>query len=118
MKTIKQKILHSKLSVIVVLFFALILLVSGGLMTKKASAETTFSEEDFKMCVGAEVRTDGKDGIRFVASLGAAEPSETVYKDLTCNVMIVPKVYLTHYGITSNYFTELQTAVSVWATIW
>ena len=88
MKTIKQKLLHGKLSVIAVLFFALILLVSGGFMMKKASAETTFSEDDFKMCVGAEVRTDGKDGIRFVASLGAAEPSETVYKDLTCNVMI------------------------------
>ncbi len=111
MKTIKQKLLHSKLSVIAVLFFALILLVTGGFATRKASAETqaTFSESQFVMCDGAEVRTDGaKSGIRFVAKLGDAVPTETNYPNLKYNVMIVPKAYITYYEVTGDWYTALK----------
>lgn len=112
MKTIKQKLLHSKLAVLGVLLFAFILLVSGGVMTRKASAEETFSADNFVMCNGAEVRTDGINGIRFVASLGDVLPKETDYANLTYNVMIVPKVYMTHYNITENYYKALESALN------
>lgn len=111
MKTIKQKFLHSKLNLFAVLFFALILLVSGGFMTKKAKAEGTFSEANFAMCEGAEVRTDGKNGIRFIAGLGDVLPTETDYANLTYNVMIVPQAYISYYGITDNYYTTLKSAL-------
>lgn len=111
MKTIKQKFLHSKLNLFAVLFFALILLISGGFMTKKAKAEGTFSEANFAMCEGAEVRTDGKNGIRFIAGLGDVLPTETDYANLTYNVMIVPQAYISYYGITDNYYTALKSAL-------
>ena len=109
MKTIKQKIFDSKLSIIAVLFFALILLVTGGFATRKGNAEETkFQESSFVMCEGAQVRTDGeKSGIRFVASLGDVLPSETDYKDLTYNVMIVPYAYIKNYEITGDWYTKL-----------
>ena len=81
MKTMKQNFLRSKLAVIASLFFAFILLISCGLITRRANAETTFSADNFVMCEGAEVRTDGKNGIRFVASLGDALPTEEEYQN-------------------------------------
>lgn len=110
MKTIKQKLLHSKFAILAVLFSAFILLVSGGFMTKIATAEGTqakFSVENFVMLEGAEVRTDGeKTGIRFVASLGNVLPTEEDYPNLKYNVMIVPKQYVE--GITDNYYEQLD----------
>ncbi|MBQ3506890.1 MAG: hypothetical protein IJA89_09000 [Clostridia bacterium] len=116
MKSIKQKLLNGKLSIIAFLFFALILFVASGFTMKKASAideaQATFSTDNFAMCEGAEVRTDGeKSGIRFVASLGDALPSETDYANLTYNVMIVPKAYITHYEITGEWYTALDAAL-------
>ena len=118
MKTIKQKLLHSKFAVIAVFLFAFILLISGGFVSKKVSAEepATFAETDFVMCNGAEVRTDGeKSGIRFVASLGKALPNEADYPNLKYYVMIVPNVYM--QGITENYYTELTEKYGYIATM-
>lgn len=108
MKTIKQKFLHSKFATLAVLLFAFILLISVGFMPRKASAEETkFDPNNFVMCEGAEVRTDGDaSGIRFVAKLGDTSLPE--YTNLTYNVMIVPQAYIDHYEITGDWYTALK----------
>ena len=117
MKTIKQKFLDSKLSIIAVLFFSLILLVTGGFAMKTTKAEDAkFDPNSFVMCTGAEARTDGASGIRFVANLGGAVlPTEADFEDgthevtdLTYNVMIIPNKYIEKYGITGDWYTSLK----------
>ena len=112
MKTMKQNFLHRKLYVIVSLIFAFILSITCGLTTRKANAETAFSFDNFVMCEGAEVRTDGKNGIRFVASLGDVLPE---YDNLTYNMMIVPKAYITKYNtegaLNDNWYEGLKAAL-------
>ena len=115
MKTIKQKLL-----MIAVLFFSFIMLISVGLMPREASAtEGTFSTENFEMCKGAEVRTDGDaSGIRFVAKLGDTLPE---YENLTYNMMIVPNAYIAKYNaegaLNDNWYEGLKEALEADETV-
>ena len=115
MKTIKQKLL-----MIAVLFFSFIMLVSVGFMPREASAtEGTFSTENFEMCKGAEVRTDGDaSGIRFVAKLGDTLPE---YENLTYNMMIVPNAYIDKYNtegaLNDNWYEGLKEALEADETV-
>ncbi len=63
-----------------------------------------------KMVDGASVRLNGAHkGLRFCAELGNTLEGSA---DSTYYMMIVPKSYLTRFGITGNYYTELYAALS------
>ncbi len=64
-------------------------------------------ESSFSMLGGALLRMDGMhNGLRFQAEVG-----KTPVAGATYYMLIVPERYLTHFGITGNYYEELKRAL-------